>query len=174
MKKISRYRCGVPGCFRTYASMKNALKHMETCWRNPERRACLTCYNYDDYDDCRRAQEIDEDELTMITNCSQWKIDDDIDTNVTGPKEVIRFACKNTGCLRKFRSEKSCAEHEKDCLFNKDKKSCASCKHSITNLPEKDGTIRKDYLCTLDYSFHGNPLYCDSWQYKFKRERCSN
>lgn len=37
----TRHRC--PHCRKSYSAKGTAVRHVERCWRNPERRACLTC-----------------------------------------------------------------------------------------------------------------------------------
>jgi hypothetical protein len=44
--EVTRWVCGGEGCTRSYAKRSTIEAHMETCWRVPENRACLTCDNF--------------------------------------------------------------------------------------------------------------------------------
>ena len=43
---VKRWVCGGIGCTRSYAKRDAIEGHMETCWKVPENRACLTCANF--------------------------------------------------------------------------------------------------------------------------------
>lgn len=45
--RVTRWVCAGIGCTRSYSKRATTEAHMETCWRVPENRACLTCAHFD-------------------------------------------------------------------------------------------------------------------------------
>jgi hypothetical protein len=43
---VTRWVCGGWGCSRSYSKRSSIEGHMETCWKVPENRTCLTCENF--------------------------------------------------------------------------------------------------------------------------------
>lgn len=43
---VKRWVCGGVACRRSYSSRAAIEGHMETCWKVPENRACLTCVRF--------------------------------------------------------------------------------------------------------------------------------
>lgn len=44
-RKVTAYACDFRCGRRVITSRKAMLEHEQTCWRNPARRACMTCYH---------------------------------------------------------------------------------------------------------------------------------
>ena len=45
--KVTRWVCGGWTCTRSSSKRETVEGHMQTCWRVPENRTCLTCRNFE-------------------------------------------------------------------------------------------------------------------------------
>lgn len=85
--KVVAYRCKYKCYYPTTASKKKVERHEGACLRNPDRKACLTCKNWDDYTDdngmnepYRQTWSVSGCDLElipegkkMIVNCEKWE-----------------------------------------------------------------------------------------------------
>lgn len=71
----TRYRC--PHCRKSYAAKGTAERHLVRCWRNPERRACLTCKHRDHGEYGEPECSIGEGAWPCCNECGSSRRDED-------------------------------------------------------------------------------------------------